>query len=270
MRGIADLDRDVIPGLLEIDRQIFIPRSVMETGTRSATAEVLPVSAEAGTQETLPVRTSRRATVERRAAGGILLARREAHPQRRFAEELVSVARPFPDRVSEAPHSDRFRTRASDRTHNLAARVSIPLAASADLAIEDLDNGRFGAGFGWRGNSFGGFNRFSYGRGRGFWPGYGWGGGFFASGFGWGFGSGWPYWGSYWGLGWNPWLYDPYWYAPWPSYYYRAYPDIGYVNPAPYDPAYDPGYDYDTTASYLIMPRFHPAALRFNVTFGGY
>ena len=138
MRGIADLDRDVIPGLLEIDRRIFIPRSVMETGTRSATVEVLPVSAEAGTQETLPVRTSRRATVERRAAGGILLARREAHPQRRFAEELVSVARPFPDRVSEAPHSARFRTRASDRTHNLAARVSIPLAASADLAIEDL------------------------------------------------------------------------------------------------------------------------------------
>jgi len=138
VRGIADLDRDVIPGLLEIDRRIFIPRSVMETGTRSATAEVLPVSAEAGTQETLPVRTSRRATVERRAAGGILLARREAHPQRRFAEELVSVARPFPDRVSEAPHSARFRTHASDRTHNLAARVSIPLAASADLAIEDL------------------------------------------------------------------------------------------------------------------------------------
>jgi hypothetical protein len=63
--------------------------------------------------------------------------------------------------------------------------------------------------------------------------------------------------------------YDPYWYAPWPSYY-RSYPDIGYVNPAPYDPAYDPAYDYDTTASYLIMPRFNTAALRFNLTFGGY
>jgi hypothetical protein len=144
----ADLDLDGIPGLLEIVHQIFIPRSVMGTGTRSATAEVLPVSAEAATRATLPVRISRRATVEGRAAGGTLLARREAHPQRRFVEELVSVARvlevllsaghPSPDRVSEVPDPDLSRTRASDRTHNLVTHVSIPLVASADLAIADL------------------------------------------------------------------------------------------------------------------------------------
>jgi hypothetical protein len=121
-------------------------------------------------------------------------------------------------------------------------------------------NRGFGSGLGWRGNGFGGFRRY----------GYGWGGGFFGTGFGWGgwgFGVGWPYWGSYWGpgwaLGWDPWWYNPYWYAPWPSYnYYRDYPDRVYNNPPPYNP--DASYDYDSRASYLITPSLDPEALHFN------
>ena len=64
MQGTADLDLDAIPGLSEIVHQIFIPRSVMETGTRLVMAEALPVSAGAADRETLPARTSRRITVE--------------------------------------------------------------------------------------------------------------------------------------------------------------------------------------------------------------
>lgn len=157
MQGTADLNLDAMPGLLEIVHQILIPRLMMGTGTRSATGEVLPVSAEAASRETLLVRLSRRATVEGSTAGGILSVRREARPQLRFAEELVSVARAFkvllsaghpsPDRIPDVPHSDLSRTRASDRTHNsLVARVSIPLAALADLAIEDLAMVSAGAG----------------------------------------------------------------------------------------------------------------------------
>jgi hypothetical protein len=146
-----------MPVPLEIVHRIFIPRSVMETGTRSAAAEVLPVSAEGGTRETSRVRISLPTAVEGLVAGGILSVRREARPQQRFAEELGSVARTFkillsaghpsPDRVSEVPDPDLSRTRASDRTHNsLVARISIPLAALADLAIADLAMASAGAG----------------------------------------------------------------------------------------------------------------------------
>ena len=84
-------------------------------------------------------------------------------------------------------------------------------------------NRGFGNGFGWRGYGYRGFGRHGYGWGRGYWPSYGWGGGFFGTSFGWGwggwgFGLGSPYWGSYWGpgwaYGWDPWWYNPYWYSP--------------------------------------------------------
>jgi hypothetical protein len=78
---------------------------------------------------------------------------------------------------------------------------------------------------------------------------------------------GWPYWGSYWSpgwaYGWDPWWYNPYWYAPWPSYNYYQYPDIGYNNAPPYDP--DVSNDYDSRASYSIAPNLDPSALHFNV-----
>jgi hypothetical protein len=82
---------------------------------------------------------------------------------------------------------------------------------------------------------------------------------------------GWPYWGSYWGpgwaLGWDPWWYNPFWYAPWPSYnYYQNYPDSAYENAPPYDR--DVSYDYDSPARYLITPTLDPEALHFNLKDG--
>jgi hypothetical protein len=83
---------------------------------------------------------------------------------------------------------------------------------------------------------------------------------------------GWPYWGGYWGsgwaYGWNPWWYDPYWYAPGPSYIYQSYPDTGYVNRPPYDPDASYDDDYDSSASYSITPRLNTGALRFNLEDG--
>jgi len=82
---------------------------------------------------------------------------------------------------------------------------------------------------------------------------------------------GWPYWGSYWGpgwaFGWDPWWYNPYWYAPWPSYnYYRGYPDGAYNNAPPYDP--NASYDDDSRSSYVITPTPDPAALHFDLKGG--
>ena len=62
----------------------------------------------------------------------------------------------------------------------------------------------------------------------------------------------------------DPWWYDPYGYAPGPSYnYYQGYPDTGYNNPPSYGP--DPLSDYDSGSSYLITPTLDPEALHFNV-----
>jgi hypothetical protein len=120
-------------------------------------------------------------------------------------------------------------------------------------------------GFGYRGFGYRGFNRFGYGWGRGFWPGYGRSSFFFGTGLGWG----WPYWwGGYWGLGWalgwDPWWYNPYWYSP-SSYYYPDYPDRAYSSPAPYNNP-DAPYDYDAQSSYSIAPTLNSAALHFDFT----
>jgi hypothetical protein len=89
-----------------------------------------------------------------------------------------------------------------------------------------------------------GFGRGGYGWGRG----YGWGGGWGWGG--WGFGFGWPYWGLGWGFGWNPWLYNPYWYAPLAYTYYPDYSYDFYDNP-PYRPDSN---DNDSPTSYLNRP----------------
>lgn len=118
---------------------------MMGNGIRSATAAVPRGSAEDTTPETSGRPASPLITAGGSTAIGILLARPGA--LRRFAAALVSEARILADPVSEIRLSldrasaalDPFRTRVSDRTAmHFVAPASIPLAATADLAIEGL------------------------------------------------------------------------------------------------------------------------------------
>jgi hypothetical protein len=110
-----------------------------------------------------------------------------------------------------------------------------------------------GFGFGGRGG-YGGWGGYGW---RGGWGGWGWGGFGWGWGF-WGFGFGWPYWGWGWGLAWNPYLYNPYWYAP--LAYNYDYPDYSLdwsSDPPPYrqDAAPSPqGSQQQDSAADWIVP----------------
>lgn len=154
----------------EIIRRIFIPRSVMGNGIRSATPVVPGVSAEDAIPETWRPPASPLITAEDPKVVGTLLARQgalrqQARPpvrrrlrdQRRFTVALGSAARTSANplsairlsrgRVSATLPSDPLETRDLDQAHPyLGARASITLAASADLATEGLAAAWVGAG----------------------------------------------------------------------------------------------------------------------------
>lgn len=114
----------------------------MGSGIRSATVAIPHGSAADATPETSGPRACPLVAAGGPTVSGILLARPGA--LHRFAAALVSEIRVSAirlslDRVPAARHSDRFRMRALDRTPtHFAAPDSIPLTATADLAIEGL------------------------------------------------------------------------------------------------------------------------------------
>jgi hypothetical protein len=155
---------------LEISRRIFMPRSMMDSGIRSATPAVPRVSAEDAAPDPSRPPASPLITAEGPTAVGTLLARpgalrRQQRPptrgglrhQGRFTVALVSAPRTSAgplsairlslNRVSVTPRSDLLQTRDSDRTHPcLGARASVLLAASKDLETEGLAAASVGAG----------------------------------------------------------------------------------------------------------------------------
>lgn len=146
----------------EISRRIFMPRSMMDSGIRSATPAVPRVSAEDAAPDPSRPPASPLITAEGPTAVGTLLARpgalrRQQRPptrgglrhQGRFTVALVSAPRTSAgplsairlslNRVSVTPRSDLLQTRDSDRTHPcLGAHASVLLAASKDLETEGL------------------------------------------------------------------------------------------------------------------------------------
>jgi hypothetical protein len=161
---------------LEISRRIFMPRSMMDSGIRSATPAVPRVSAEDAAPDPSRPPASPLITAEGPTAVGTLLARpgalrRQQRPptrgglrhQGRFTVALVSAPRTSAgplsairlslNRVSVTPRSDLLQTRDSDRTHPcLGARASVLLAASKDLETEGLAAASVGAGTAFEGS----------------------------------------------------------------------------------------------------------------------
>jgi hypothetical protein len=133
---VADPDPVGISVRPEIVPRTFIPRFVMDNGTRLGTVAVLHISAEEETPGTSVGPTSQRITGQLPAPVGTALVRQEARPRGFTAERVslvhiraarLSVTRLSRDLISTTLPPDRFRVDDSHRPQ--MARTSIPIAA---------------------------------------------------------------------------------------------------------------------------------------------